>query len=258
MPLIKTRGIILNSRPLGEIDRMVEIFSDGLGRIQGVAKGARSFKNRFGGTLEPFTYCRLNLFKKTNVTLYRIESADILESFQRLRSDLTLLLHSSCMIDILRKMIPFEDPSKTQFVLLYKSLERIVAGDPADKVLSYYQTRLLHISGVGPRLDSCLKCNRSIKSRKVAISLSEGGPLCALCVRGDEGNQRYMVVTGGAVAVLRKWQSTDPYHVSRFVLADNIKSEIREVLDKYVSYITGKRSINPEMYLKPLQGLEIN
>lgn len=249
MPLIKTRGIILNSRPLGEIDRMIEIFSDDLGRIQGVAKGARSFKNRFGGTLEPFTYCRLNLFKKTDIALYRIESADIIESFQKIRSDLNLLLYSSCMIDILRKLMPFEDPSRTQFALLYKSLERIMAGDPPDKMLSYYQTRLLHISGVGPRFDRCLKCNGDVKSPKVTISLSDGGPLCALCARDNKGNQKYAVVTGGAVAVLRMWQSTPPYHISRFALAENIKNEIRGILDMYISYITGKRSLSPERYL---------
>ena len=247
MPLIKTYGIILNSRPMGEWDRMIEIFSSELGRIQGIAKGARSFKNRFGGSLEPFTYCRLNLFKKGNGALYRIESADIVESFHKIREDLTLLLHSSCMVDALRRLTPFEDPSRSIFSLLHKSLERIIAGDPADKVLSYYQIRLLHISGVGPRLDSCIKCNREIKCQKVIISMSEGGPLCTSCSSRIGG--KYIVVTGGTIAVMRRWQSTSPYHINRFVLTDNVRRELREILDMYISYVTGKKLMNVEEYL---------
>lgn len=247
MPPIKTCGIILNSRPIGELDRMVEIFSEEHGRIQGIAKGARSFKNRFGGSLEPFTYCRLNLFKKRNGALYRIESADIIESFQKIRSDLTLLLHSSCMVDTLRKLIPFEDPSKAAFSLLYKSIGRMTAGEPSDKVLSYYQIRLLHLSGVGPRLDSCIKCSRTLRDLKVALSIAEGGPVCAFCRNKVAG--KHIVVTGATIAIMRSWQSASLDHVKRFILTDHTRKEIREILDMYTTYLTGKKSIDVEGYL---------
>jgi len=247
MSLSKTRGIILNSRPLGEWDRIVEVFSEDMGRIQGVAKGARSFKNRFGGSLEPFTYCRLNLFKKRNGTLYRIESADIIESFHKIRDDLSLLLHASCVIDALRKLVPFEEPNKTISSLLYESLQRIVSGDPADKILFYYQIRLLQISGVGPRLEGCLKCNREIKGAKVIISILDGGPVCPFCSVKTGG--RHIVVTGGTIAVIRRWQCISLYHVNRFILTDGVKEEIKEMLDKYISYVTGKKLLNMEGYL---------
>lgn len=247
MPLVKTSGIVLNSRPMGELDRIVEIFSEDIGRIQGVAKGARSFKNRFGGSLEPFTLCRLNLFKKNNNTLHRIESADIIESFRTLREDLSLLLHASCMIDTLRKLVPLEDPNKIVLSLLHKSLERLAAGDPAEKILSYYQIRLLHISGVGPRLDSCLKCSREIKYTRVIISVSEGGSICSSCSSRLSG--KYTVVTGATMAVIRKWQSTPMYHVNRFIIADDIKREMKELLETYITYVTGKKLMNVDAYL---------
>ena len=247
MPLIKTSGVVLNSRPMGEWDRIAEVFSEDLGRIQGIAKGARSFKNRFGGSLEPFTYCRLNLFKKGNSGLYRIESSDIIESFKKIRDDLTLLLHASCIIDSLRKLIPFEEPGKTTFLLLYKSLDRIAAGDPADKVLFYYQIRLLLLSGVGPRLDCCLRCNKEIKSSKVIISMPDGGPVCLSCNSMKGG--KHIVVTGGTVAVIRRWQSASMSHINRFVLADNVKKEIKDILDKYMSYVTGKKAMDMAGYM---------
>lgn len=247
MPLIKTSGIILNSRPMGEIDRIVEIFSEDAGRIQGIAKGARSFKNRFGGSLEPFTYCRLNMFKKGNGSLHRIESVDIIESFHSVREDFSLLLHASCMVDLLRKLVPLEDPSRAVLSLLHKSLGRLAAGDPADKMLFYYQIRLLSISGVGPRLDCCLKCSGEIKYPRVIISVSEGGSVCPSCSSRLAG--KYTVVTGATMAVIRKWQSTSLCHVNRFILADGIKSEMKALLEMYISYVTGKKCMDVAGYL---------
>jgi len=232
---------------MGELDRMVEIFSEDIGRIQGVAKGARSFKNRFGGSLEPFTYCRLNLFKKGNNSLYRIESADIIESFQEIRSDLTLLLHSSCMVDTLRNLLSIEDPSRDTFSLLYESMKRIASGEPSHKVLAYYQIRLLYLAGVGPRLDSCIKCNRVLRDPEVALFITEGGPVCTLCRKRAKG--KYMVVTGATIAVMRSWQSAPPDRVKRYILTERTSKEMREILDMYTTYLTGKRSIALEDYL---------
>lgn len=244
MPLIKTSGIILNNYPLGEQDRMVEIFSEDFGRIQGVAKGARSFKNRFGGSLEPFTHCKFNLFKKRNGGFYRIESADIVGSFKNIREDLSLLLFTSSMVDTLRKLTPLEDPGRGIFTLLHKSLEKIAAGGQPDKVLSCYQTRLLYISGVGPRLDSCLKCKIDItKFHKVIISASEGGTVCLSCGAKIAGN--YTIATGGTIAVMRCWQSSSISHINRFILGDNTTREMREILDMYIEYVTGKKVTSP-------------
>ncbi|MBI5755677.1 MAG: DNA repair protein RecO [Nitrospirae bacterium] len=247
MPLIKTSGIILNSRPMGEYDRLVEIFSDDLGKIDGIAKGARSFKNRFGGSLEPFTHCRLGLFRKSNNSLYRIESADIIESFSRIREDLTLLLYASRMVDALRKLTPLEDPSKTLFSLLHNSLGAIVSGTPVETILFYYQIQILHIAGLGLRLDGCVRCNREMKDTKIAISMAEGGLLCTLC--HDRVSGGCVVASGGTIAVIRKWQSISPHYLNRFTLSNSIRGEIKGILDMYITHITGKRLVDVQRYV---------
>src|SRR4030066_1462541 len=227
MPLIKTSGIILNSRPMGEYDRLVGIFTEDLGRIDGIAKGARRFKNRFGGSLEPFTHCRLGLFRKRHGSLYRIESADIINSFSQVRGDLNLILHSSSMVDILRKLTPLEDPSKPIFTLLLKSLDRISAGEHIDNVLFFYQIQILHLSGLGLRFDGCVKCNRGVTNLRRTISVAEGGFIFLACsiLPGGGG----ILASGGTIAVMRRWQTKVSSHITRFRLGEGMKKEMGDI-----------------------------
>lgn len=242
MPLIKTSGIILNSRPMGEYDRIVSIFTEDLGRIDGTAKGARGFKNRFGGSLEPFTYCRLGLFRKRHGALYRIESADIITSFSKVREDLNLLLHSSRMVDVLRKITPLEDPSRAIFTLLHKSLGSISEGENIDNILFFYQIQILHLSGLGLRFDACVKCNRGGTNLSKTISIAEGGLICPVCI--NKTGCRGILASGGTIAVMRRWQTMVSSHINRFRLGDSIKNEIGGILDLHIGHVTGKKLID--------------
>jgi len=49
--------------------------------------------------------------------------------------------------------------------------------------------------------------------------------------------------------VIRRWQCISLYHVNRFILTDRVKEEIKEMLDKYISCVTGKKLLNMEGYL---------
>lgn len=55
MPLVKTAAIVLHSRKWGEADRIVTFYTMRIGKLRGVARGARRLKSRLGGMIEPFT-----------------------------------------------------------------------------------------------------------------------------------------------------------------------------------------------------------
>ena len=98
MPLVKTTAIILRSRKWGEADRIITFYSKDLGKIRGVARGARRQKSRFGGAIEPFSVCRLNLFEKARDSLFRISHVDLVRSSQVLREDLCLMASAARMV----------------------------------------------------------------------------------------------------------------------------------------------------------------
>src|SRR5918996_2416393 len=100
MPLLKTPAITLKSRKWGEADRIVTFYTLRVGKLRGVARGARRIKSRFGSALEPFVHCDLNLFEKANDHLYRITQADIREPFTGLREDLALMSGGGRLVNL--------------------------------------------------------------------------------------------------------------------------------------------------------------
>ena len=88
MALHRTRAIVLKSINLSDSDRLVTFLTKSHGKVKCVAKGARKLKNRFWGSLEPMSHIHLIYFGKENQNLYRLNQADIIESFQSIREDL--------------------------------------------------------------------------------------------------------------------------------------------------------------------------
>ena len=99
MSQFKTDGIVLGSLRLTGADKLITILTRDLGKIVGAAAGVRRLRSRFGGALEPFSYCRLVLFRKRADFLFRINQADILHSFQSIREDLGQIELASWMVN---------------------------------------------------------------------------------------------------------------------------------------------------------------
>src|SRR5260370_33964203 len=81
MPARESDAIILRSYPLGEGDRLVSFLSRSVGRIRGVAAGARRTKSRFGASLEVMSYVRIWFFERETRDLVRINQCELLETF---------------------------------------------------------------------------------------------------------------------------------------------------------------------------------
>jgi len=143
VPLVKTTAIILRSRKWGDADRIVTCYSKSLGKIRGVARGARRQKSRFGAALEPFSLCHLNLFEKTGDSLFRISHVDLVRSSQMLREDLDLIASAGRMVNVVAAITPDGDPDPLLFDTLQQGLASLCESeDPAFTAL-LFQIRLL-------------------------------------------------------------------------------------------------------------------
>ena len=113
--LVKTTAIILKSQRWGDADRIVTCYSKNMGKIRGVARGARRQKSRFGAALEPFSLCRLNLFVKNGDSLFRISHVDLVRSSQGLREDLRLMDSAARMVNVVSAITPDGDQDPPLF-----------------------------------------------------------------------------------------------------------------------------------------------
>jgi len=248
MPPVKTKGIIIYNSPLGEFDRLLEIFSPSLGRIQAVAKGARNFKNRFGGVLEPFNYCIFDLFKRNQTSFYRIEACDIIKAFVELRNDLTLIMHAWAIGDTLRKLTPLEnygDANRAIFSLLYNVLNGMASGERPERLILYYRLRLLNLIGIRPEFNRCVKCGKRFTENKISFSMSEGGIVCTFCK--DKMKGPFMILKGSTVGLIRSWQSLPYRNLKKFILRRDMICEINKWFSAYTGVTLHNRILNPAL-----------
>ena len=176
MPQIyKDEGIVLKTIKLGEADRIVTIFTRQHGKVRAVAKGIRKTKSRFGARLEPFTRTDLVIYKGRN--LDTITAADIVTSFDEIRSDYAKLLAGVALLDLVEKITPERERAFSTYALLVGGLKALADGRP--NVVPSFLVKLLSISGYHPQLSSCAGCGEH--SVLGAFSPSLGGAICEMC-----------------------------------------------------------------------------
>ncbi len=194
MPNYKVEGIVLKSRNFGEADRILTILDRDLGKLEGVAKGARRTRSVLRGPCQLFSHNLFFLWQGR--TLDGISQCEVIESFARLRDDLMKLAAASYMAELVDDVARERDPSPEAFDLLLGSFRWLETVDatPASvtHVLRSFDLRLLGLAGFAPVLDACATCGTPIEgwagSGGVAYSAAAGGIVCPSCrVASAEG-----------------------------------------------------------------------
>ncbi len=118
MPVHESEAIILQSYPLGEADRLVSFLSRSMGRVRGVASGARRTKSRFGSTLERLSHVHIWFYEKQNRELVRINQCDLVESFLDAFRDYGSGVALAILSEMTETVLPDHEPSDANFRLL--------------------------------------------------------------------------------------------------------------------------------------------
>ena len=91
----EVKGLVIRTVDLKEADRLITIFTDELGVVSALAKGARSLKSRKMSSTMQFCYSKFVLYKKGDN--YWIKEAELIESFFGIRKKSV-----KCALTILR------------------------------------------------------------------------------------------------------------------------------------------------------------
>jgi DNA repair protein RecO (recombination protein O) len=237
MPLIETDAIVLNSLKLGEADKLVTFYSPTLGKIKAVARGARKIKNKYGSSLEPFTHGHLVIYDKKPQVLYRLFQSDIIESFQRVRSDYDKIMTTSHFSLFIEALSPEGDPSVPVFNLFLKLLEYTKVFEASPGLINLFKVKFLGYAGYELLLDRCVKCQSSSPSMRFSPSL--GGMVCSPCI---PDNALYSVTISPAVqSVLKQTFKMDPGLISRIRPSEEVNKEISHILEVFIFHILGKK-----------------
>jgi DNA repair protein RecO (recombination protein O) len=246
MPLVRTQGIVLRTRDLGEHDRLVTLYTRDLGRLTAVARGARRLRSRFGGALELFTWGEAVGFEREGRELVRLDAFDIHRSFRTLREDLERLGQGARMVEAILRLTAERDAQPACFVLTLRALRALETGRPI-RVYLAFALRLLDLLGHRPRLDRCVGCDRRVGTTAVCFEAADGGVVCEAC-----GSAGAVALAPRALGVLRGLQAAAWEARLAARIPPAVEGEVAALLDGYLAALSGAALRTPRFLAQTL------
>jgi len=243
----QTQAIIVRQTKLGEVDKIVTIYTPEFGKLKAVAKGACRPGSKLGGNVEPLTYSLLMLARGR--TLDIITQSQTIDGFLVLKND---LWHTSCGLYILELIDSFtveNNGNRPLFDLLLDTLQRLCQADNSETVLRYFELHLLDYLGYRPQLHRCVSCNAPIKPVVNFFSSSQGGILCSHCSQQEPDSRPLSV---DALKILRLWQSCDYATAKRVKVKSELRSELEQMMPGYIKYLL-QREVRSMAWLQKLK-----
>lgn len=175
-------AIVLRTLKYGEADVIAHLFTREAGRRNAIAKGARRPKSRLGARLEPFLAVRVQL-REGRGDLGIVQSVEVEAAHDGLRTQYRLQRIAAVALDMLGQL-SVEHAANEPAYHLTRNLLQLLDGVGTDEVrasalLTGYELKLLHLTGLAPHLGSCARCGAS--GPLVAWSAPDGGVVCASC-----------------------------------------------------------------------------
>jgi DNA repair protein RecO (recombination protein O) len=182
MPLHESEAIVLQSYPLGEADRLISFLSRTMGRMRGVAAGARKPKSRFGSTLERLSHVRIWFHERETRELVRISQCEIIESFIDAFRDYPSSIALALFSEITQSVLPDREVADANFRLLLLASQAIKRTGKPELPLAYFALWSVKLGGWLPVLDRCAKCGRAIPAGEaVFFSPRASAVFCGKC-----------------------------------------------------------------------------
>ena len=230
-----TPALVLRTRPFGESDKIVSLLTQNLGKITGIAKGAKRSRRRFANSLEPFSLINLQVQEYPNRSLAFIASAELLLSFTRVVGSLMKISYASYIVEITEGLIAEREENVLIFNHLRDALTYLDQNEPSLRFLTSFELILLGLAGYQPFFDRCKFCGNGHhqSTARWHFSFKDGGILCDGCARTKKDT---LLLGAPALAVLKHLQGEHSLITSSISLPSSVISEIRFLVSQLIQF----------------------
>jgi DNA repair protein RecO (recombination protein O) len=177
----RTRALVLRTFDQNESDRLVHLYTEDIGRVAAIAKGARRSRRRFPGALELFSLCDVRLVAPPRSSLMRLEAARLARPLEGLSADLLRYAIACHFVELLDRLTAEGEANPELFGFAAGVLE-VLCDERPDRLLALLVlTKTLARLGYRPQLGGCAACGAALDGPLSAFGARHGGALCSAC-----------------------------------------------------------------------------
>jgi DNA repair protein RecO (recombination protein O) len=147
--MIKTEAIILKSADSNEVDRLLTIYCQKLGKISVSAKGVKKVESKLRYSIEPISYVRMILVEGKNFLI--LKDALIIDQFLKTKKDLEKIKIAKKLVQMIDEAIVGEEQDED----IWELIKVTFIGIEEDKihlksVIADFQKNLIKLMGYDP------------------------------------------------------------------------------------------------------------
>lgn len=232
----RARGIVLQVTDHGEADKIVTLYSPDIGRVTGIAKGAKRSQKRFVNKLEGFSLLQFLYRPARSDGLLLLSEADLEDSHLEIRTHYDRYVAATHAAELLLRFTREHDPEPELFALLLWALRSLAAGREPLAVAAYFQLRLLGLAGYEPQLSRCGFCDGGVENgSRFALHSGRGVLVCSRCQEMQPAP--LLAVSVQTLKFLQHAQRADLQNLARLRLSRANALEALTVLHRYSQHL---------------------
>lgn len=224
--LEKVEGVIIRTQNYGETHVIATLFTDKLGKIGVIARGAKKPKSRMAAVSQMFIHGQYLV--RIGKGLGVLEQGEVIQSHRRIREDIVLTAYASYIAELTDKLLD----EKSQNYFIYQQFMATLKGLTEDKdplaLTMMYEMKLYKVAGFAPMLDYCQRCKQTEDIS--GFSVQEGGILCKRCLHIDPN---YISINQTQLKLLRLFSEVGMERIANISVKEENKKVIKNILEQY-------------------------
>lgn len=229
---VTVTGMIVQSSPIKEFDRRVELLTKEAGRISAFARGARRPNSLLCACTVLFTFGEFQLYEGRDS--YTLTAGSIKNQFAALAEDYDALCYCSYFAEMARYFTRENLEAPQELLLMYVTMRAVMAGkQPLPLIRMVYELRMMQIQGEMLELFQCLNCG-AVGAQ--TVYLSAGGLVCDSCVEQDAGLRQSTPIhlSGDALYTIQYILTAELEGLFAFQISDTVFQELDNFRTRYL------------------------
>jgi DNA repair protein RecO (recombination protein O) len=208
---------------VGEGDKILTILTPEYGKIQAIAKGARSYKSKFRSGCQLFSFTSFEFSKRKD--WLSVTYAEPVETFYDMRRSIESISLAAYFCDVLCEVATDAQDAADVLRLALNTLFMLTKNDEYGKIKAVFELRLMTEIGFRPAIDACAVCGS--EKDICFFSVYEGTVLCKNCI--EEKN-----ILKGTLLAMKHIISNPQGKIFSFRASSDVFFELGSICENYL------------------------